>query len=50
MQLDLFCASSFEIGFFGSCFFLGYISSCLVFPPLADKYGRKRFIIAVQIE
>lgn len=50
LQLNLFCSSSFEIGFFGSCFFLGYISSCLVFPPLADKYGRKKFIIAVQIE
>ena len=46
----MFCSSSIEIGFFGSCFFIGYISSCLVFPPLADKYGRKKFIIAVQIE
>lgn len=50
LQLDLFCAPSFEIGFFGSCFFMGYICSCLVFPPLADKHGRKIFIIAVQIE
>lgn len=50
MTLKLACASSFEIGFFGSCFFIGYISSCLVFPPLADKFGRKKFIIAVQIE
>ena len=49
-KLGLTCKSSFEIGFFGSCFFLGYISSCLIFPPLADKYGRKKFIIAVQIE
>jgi len=49
-KLGLMCSSSFEIGFFGSCFFLGYISSCLVFPPLADKYGRKKFIIFVQIE
>jgi MFS family permease len=50
ISLNLFCATTFEIGFFGSCFFLGYISSCLVFPPLADKHGRKIFIIAVQIE
>ena len=47
ISLDLFCASSFEIGLFGSCFFLGYLSSCLVFPPLADMYGRKKFVIAV---
>jgi len=47
ISLDLFCASSFEIGLFGSCFFLGFLSSCLVFPPLADIYGRKRFVIAV---
>ena len=44
------CSSGFQIGFFGSCFFLGYISSCLIFPPLADHFGRKNFIIAVQIE
>lgn len=43
--LKLYCSPSFEIGFFGSCFFIGYVSSCLVFPPLADKYGRKKFIL-----
>ena len=48
-KLDLTCKASFQIGFFGSCFFLGYISSCLIFPPLADKYGRKKFVIAVYI-
>ncbi len=48
--MNLHCASSFDIGFFGSCFFLGYISSCLVFPPLADSFGRKKFIVAVLIE
>ena len=49
-NLGLICGSGFQIGFFGSCFFLGYISSCLIFPPLADHYGRKKFIVAVQIE
>lgn len=49
-QLNLYCSPSFEIGFFGSCFFLGYLSSCLVFPPMADRFGRKIFILIVQIE
>jgi len=49
-SLDLHCGSSFEIGIFGSLFFLGYLSSCLVFPPLADQYGRKLFVIIVVVE
>jgi MFS family permease len=48
-QIDLYCASSFEIGLFGSMFFFGYLISCVVFPPLADVYGRKPFVIAVCI-
>ena len=39
-----------DIGIYGSLFFLGYLSSCLVFPPLADIFGRKIFVIAVCIE
>ena len=47
ITLDLYCASSMEIGLFGSCFFFGYLCSCLIFPPLADMFGRKKFVIAV---
>jgi MFS family permease len=46
-QLDLYCSSSFEIGLYGSMFFFGYLISCVVFPPLADVYGRKKFVIGV---
>lgn len=44
-HLDMHCASSFEIGLFGSLFFGGYLVSCAIFPSLADKYGRKIFTI-----
>lgn len=40
-NLNMYCASSFEIGFFGSCFFVGMMVASLVFPPLADIYGKK---------
>jgi MFS family permease len=46
-RFDLYCGKSFEIGLFGSMFFLGYISSCLLVPPLADKFGRKIFLVSV---
>ena len=49
ITLDLFCGSSFDIGLFGSCFFIGYLTSCMIFPPLADVYGRKMFVIGVCI-
>ena len=45
--LDLHCSTSFEIGLFGSLYFAGYLTACAIFPPLADKYGRKIFIILV---
>lgn len=48
-SLGLYCSSSFEIGLYGSLFFFGYLSSCLVFPPMADIYGRKIFVIIVCI-
>ena len=49
-RFDLECGMKFEIGLFGSMFFLGYISSCLIFPPLADAYGRKRFAVGVCLQ
>jgi MFS family permease len=49
-RFDLECGAKWEIGLFGSMFFLGYISSCLIFPPLADAYGRKKFAVGVCIQ
>lgn len=49
ISLDLYCASSFQVGLFGSLFFFGYLIACAIFPPLADIYGRKRFVIGVCI-
>jgi len=46
-QLNLHCASSFEIGLFGTLYFAGYLVSCAIFPPLSDKFGRKIFTIGV---
>ena len=44
-KFDLLCESKFKIGFIGSAFFLGVISTILVIPPLSDKvYGRKTIL------
>ena len=40
-KYDLTCESKFKIGLLGSCFFLGVVSTLLVYPPISDKYGRK---------
>lgn len=32
---------------FGTLYFAGFLLSCAVFPPMADKYGRKIFTISV---
>ena len=34
---------SLVIGFFGSYEFFGQLVACLVFPPLADLFGRRIF-------
>ena len=39
------CASSFEIGLFGSLYFAGYLISSAIMPFFADRYGRKTLII-----
>ncbi|CDW72340.1 organic cation [Stylonychia lemnae] len=39
--LNLHCADNYKIGMFGSLYFAGFLISCLIFPPLSDKYGRK---------
>ena len=45
--LDIHCASSFEVGLFGSLYFAGFLLSSALIPPFADKYGRKFFVIIV---
>jgi MFS family permease len=40
----MYCSSSFEIGFFGTCFFIGMMVASFTMPPLSEIYGRK-FII-----
>mmetsp|Transcript_13168 Transcript_13168/g.9226 ORF Transcript_13168/g.9226 Transcript_13168/m.9226 type:complete len:178 (+) Transcript_13168:85-618(+) len=40
-RLDLYCMSQGSIGLIGSLFFAGWASSLLIFPPIADRYGRR---------
>ena len=35
------CAPKYKFGLFGSLFFFAVVFSSLLFPPLADKKGRK---------
>ena len=42
-KLDILCAPSWKIGLIGSSFFMGWVLSILVIPPLADIYGRRWF-------
>lgn len=41
-KLDLYCITGFETGLFGSAYFLGWVATLLILPPIADKYGRKK--------
>ena len=44
-KFDLLCESKYKIGFIGSAFFLGVISTILIIPPLSDKVlGRKTIL------
>ena len=40
-KFELTCEPKFKVGLFGTFFFIGVVSTLLVYPPLADKYGRK---------
>ena len=40
-EMDLFCTSSFEIGLFGSLYFVGFMFGSLTLLRLADMYGRR---------
>lgn len=46
-KFDLLCESKFKIGFIGSAFFLGVISTILILPPLSDKILGRKVIIRV---
>lgn len=40
-DLEIYCATPFELGFFGSCFFIGMMVASFIFPPIAEIYGKK---------
>lgn len=40
-QLDLICEDKAHIALIGSVYFMGWTTTCLVIPPLADRFGRK---------
>jgi MFS family permease len=43
-RLNLDCrGDSLVIGFFGSYEFFGQLVACIIFPPLADLFGRRIF-------
>lgn len=46
-KLDLLCKPKHEIGYLGSSFFFGIVSSVIWVPLLSDKYGRSPLIIFV---
>ncbi|CDW73543.1 organic cation [Stylonychia lemnae] len=42
-RLQMHCSEGYLIGLFGSMEFIGTSIAALIFPPLADTYGRKYF-------
>ena len=42
----MLCEDSFKIGFLGSSYFIGVVSSMLIIPTISDIYGRRKPIIA----
>lgn len=50
-QLDLQCRDKNEIGLIGSFVFIGWAAGCIVIPPFADTYGRRRpFLMALVLQ
>lgn len=45
-KLDLLCKPKKELGFIGSCFFIGIISTMFWMPVLSDRIGRSYLILA----
>lgn len=48
-QLGLLCQSDKAIGWLGSSYFLGIISTMVFVPILTDKYGRKSIFVATML-
>ena len=46
-KYDLLCESKMKIGFIGSSFFLGMISTILILPPLSDKIMGRKWILRI---
>lgn len=44
-KLDLLCKPKKELGFIGSCFFIGIISTMFWMPVLSDKIGRQYLVL-----
>ena len=42
-KLDAVCTPSIYLSFICTSFFIGWVSTLLVLPPMSDKYGRKLF-------
>ena len=45
-KLDLMCEPRWKVGFISSAYFLGWCTTLLWLPVLADKYGRRNIFIA----
>ena len=45
LKFDLLCASKMKIGIIGSSPFIGWVSTLLFIPRLADVYGRYKIIL-----
>ena len=44
-KLDLLCRSPSQVGFLGSCYFIGIIFAISWVPKVSDLYGRVPFIL-----
>ena len=47
--MNLMCEEDWKIGFLGSSYFVGWASSLLWMPRLADIYGRKKLYITAMV-
>ncbi len=44
--MNLECADSYQIGLFGTAIYASEVISNLILPPIADKFGRRKFVYA----